>query len=409
MTATAAAVHRDVARAPDRRGQRARVRLWGSELSPFTLKLRALCDAAGIPYRMLPEEGGRLENLRAATHIELAKRRRTVVRYPATSPLDEYPLVPFAISGGRVYYDSSALARWLDHLYPPESGPLVPGDPALAFATQLIDEAFDEFGLYMVHHARWVISATTNDAGRRLAREFARVILPGAGATFARRFSARQVRRLPYLFSIADTDAPHNGLPTPLVPPGRPGFPPTHRLLMHAWEMYLDGVESVLRHQPYLLGERFTLADASVYGQLGMNLKDPSAAEIMQRLAPTTYDWLGAIRDGAHVGSRGALTLSPRLRGLFDAIGNTFVPLMVQNDAAYETACAAGETLFNETAFNRGRAIYAGTMLGCPFRSVVKTFQVRVWRELRGAWNALDESARTQLRRVLPPGGPFAS
>jgi glutathione S-transferase len=165
-------VPRDVALAPDRRGPRARVRLWGSELSPFTLKLRALCDAAGIPYRMLPEEGGRLENLRAATHIELAKRRRTVVRYPATSPLDEYPLVPFAISGGRVYYDSSALARWLDHLYPPESGPLVPGDPALAFATQLIDEAFDEFGLYMVHHARWVISATTNDAGRRLAREF---------------------------------------------------------------------------------------------------------------------------------------------------------------------------------------------------------------------------------------------
>ena len=33
--------------------------IWGSELSPFALKLRSLCDFAGIRYAWLPAEGGR--------------------------------------------------------------------------------------------------------------------------------------------------------------------------------------------------------------------------------------------------------------------------------------------------------------------------------------------------------------
>jgi glutathione S-transferase len=384
------------------------LRIWGSELSPFTLKLRALCDAAGAPYRMLPEGGSRAQNLAALLRIEVAKRRRRAVRYPALSALDEYPLVPYLLSGRRVYYDSSALARWLDDHHPTTNGALVPDDPALAFAAQLIDEAFDEFGLYLVHHARWVTSATTNDAGLRLAREFARVMPPGGGTSFARRFAARQVRRLPYLFSVAPAGFAVAGMPAALTPTAPVGFPPTHRLLAHAWEGYLAGVEAVIRNQPYLLGERFTLADASAYGELSMNLKDPSAADIMQRLAPATYRWLCAIRDRAHVGSRGALALSSNLRGLFDVIHRTFVPLMIQNAAAYESARAAGETLFNEVAFDRRRAIYQGTLLGAPFRSVVKTFQVRVWRELEQAWAALDEPARALLRRLFPPNSVFS-
>jgi glutathione S-transferase len=383
--------------------------VWGSELSPYTLKLRALLAYAERPFRLLPVEGSRRQNLVALVRIELAKRRRTVARYPELSALDEYPLVPFLLTGRRVSYDSSALARWLDDLHPPPPGPLIPGDPALAFAVQLIDEAFDEFGLYLVHHARWVISAQTNDAGLRLSHEFARLIAPRSRSRFARRFAARQVRRLPYLFSVAPAEASPNGWPAELTPPRREGFPPTHRLLAHAWEAYLDGVENVLREQPYLLGDRFTLADASVYGQLGMNLKDPSAAEIMQQRAPATFRWLCAVRDDGHVGSRGALVVSTRLRSLLDAISRTFVPLMVQNAAAYDAALGRGETLFNERAFDRGRALYDGALLGCPFRAVVKTFQVRVWRELCGAWRALDDEARSALLRVLPPDTPFSA
>ena len=179
--------------------------------------------------------------------INRAKRRRTAIRYPQLSDLDEYPLVPFLIEKGRrIYYDSSALARWIDDCRPPKPGRLFPEEPGLAFVAQLIDEAFDEFGLYMVHHKRWVLSAASNDAGKRLAREFARVLLPGTGAAFARNFARRQVRRLPYLFSVAPSGFSIPGLPRDLTPPSRAGFPETHGLLDEAWERHLAGVEAVL-------------------------------------------------------------------------------------------------------------------------------------------------------------------
>lgn len=384
----------------------ARFVVWGSELSPYTLKLRALLAAAAIPYRDLPAEGGRLENLRCIRLIERGKRRRTIERWPALDPLDEYPLVPFLIiDERRVLYDSSALAAWIDRAQAPPRGPLVPADPALGFVARLIDEAFDELGLYLVHHARWVTSARTNDAGVRLAREFARVLPPGLQPAFARRFARRQVRRLPYLFSVAPSGFTVAGLPADLTPPARAGFPPTHALLDELRGAVLDGVEGVLARQPFLLGPRFTVADASVYGQLGMNLKDPTAAEEMRRRAPITYRWLCAVRDGGHAAGAGPLALADALRPLLELIDHTFVPLMAQNEAAYEAARAAGETRFNEPAFDRGRTLYDGVLLGRPFRAGVKTFQVRVWRDLRAAWTALDAEARDRVRQVLPGDG----
>lgn len=382
--------------------------IWGSELSPFALKLRALLEASAIPYAWLPRDGGRLENYRAMRMIARAKRRRTVIRHPQRSELDEYPLVPFLIEEGkRVHYDSSALARWIDDCHRPETGPLFPDDPGLSFVAQLIDEAFDEFGLYLVHHRRWVLSATSNDAGARLAGEFARVILPGMGSTFARRFARRQVRRLPYLFSVAPSGLSIPRLPRDLLPPSRAGFPETHGLLDEAWERYLAGIEAVLDSQPFLLGERFTVADASVYGQLGMNLADPTAAERMRERAPVTHEWLCRIRDGEHRAGAGALELRHALRPLLAIILETFVPLMRQNARAYEEARERGESLFNEAAFDRSRACYKGELLGRPFRSVAKTFQVRVWRDLCDAWDALPDDDRARVSRILPDRASF--
>ncbi len=378
-----------------------RLAVWGSELSPFALKLRACCDWAGLPYAWLPAEGGRIRNLRANWLVERAKRSGKVERHPRLDPLDEYPLVPFLIvDDRRVLYDSSALAQWIDDCHPAPHGRLVPTDPAVAFVAHLIDEAFDELGLYLVHHNRWVMSAATNDAGARLAREFRRVLPPGAGWIMERRFSERQVRRLPYLFSVAPAGF-SAGVPPARTPPALPGFPPTHAILEEAWAAFLASIEAVLTRRPFLLGDAFTLADAGIYGQLAMNLADPSAADDIRRRAPTTFAWLQAIHDRRHAGTRGTPRLGPELAGLLEVVARTFVPLMEQNERAYEAARERGETLFNEPAFDRGRALYDGTLLGKPFRAVVKTFQVRVWRELRAAWAALDAEARTTLQPLV--------
>ena len=229
--------------------------LWGSTLSPFALKVEALLRFARLPCRWLPMQG------RFAEALCFAKRRRALVRgrlplrWPPPDPLDEFPLVPFLFGpNGENLYDSSAIGAWLDAERHTVGSPLLPeGDPALRFAVRLVDEALDEVGLYLVHHNRWVVSAHDNGAGARLAREM-RPLLGPLAPILARSFPARQVRRLPYLFSVAPDDAAFADLPKRLRPPARPGFPATHALLDAAYARLLDALEPLLAAQPFLFG-----------------------------------------------------------------------------------------------------------------------------------------------------------
>lgn len=391
------------------RGGRTRTRsrekgivFWGVIASPYQLKMQALADFAGVPWQRWPDEASILQALKTPLRLALLRRMQSIARFPERMlGLDEYPAVPYySLDGDTFYYDSTGLALHLDHLQAC-SQPLLPEQPTLRFICRLIDEAFDEFGLYMVHHNRWVTSAATNVMGAVTSREMRKLLPPGSRRRFGRKLAERQVRRCCYLFSAAPAGF-SAGVDAKLTVEARAGFPATHELLDEAWRRYLAAMEQILCEQPFLLGERFTLADASAYGQLSMNLIDGRAAELLEQLAPRTFAWLCMIRDGKHANSTGNLYLSPHLQALLDIIGTTFIPLMQQNEAAYSSALKRGQTLFNEAAFDRGEALYDGTLLGRPFRAVVKTFQVAVWRELCRDWGALVDTDREQLRSLLP-------
>jgi glutathione S-transferase len=380
--------------------------LWGLTASPYQLKMQSLLDFAGHDWQRWPDQTSRLSAVSMALRLDRAKRKRAIERFPAISPdLDEYPAVPFYTEERRTFsYDSSSLALYLDAHPDRHAAALVPSDAKLSFICRLIDEAFDEFGLYMVHHMRWVGSARSTPMGAVTARELRNIFPPGCESLLARRLYRRQASRCPYLFSVAPVDY-DCGVSPDRTPPAVEGFPPTHALLEEAWRGYLLGMESILADQSYLLGEQFTLADASAYGQLGMNLIDPEAIGLLRKLAPRTYRWLCDIHDHKHCDQRGHLALSRALRPLLRMISNTFIPLMQQNEAAYDRALASGETLFNEAAFERRRALYDGALLGHPFRAVIKTFQVRVWRELKAQWHALEDCDREALAQELFPNG----
>lgn len=378
------------------------ITFWGLTASPYQLKMQSIADFAGLSWRRLPEQGRPLENLRFMRRLRKAKAADAVMRFPQRiAGMDEYPEVPYyTLDGQGLYYDSSGLALHLDELGH-TALPLLPQSGAERFLCRLIDEAFDEFGLYMVHHNRWVTSAHTNVMGEMTAREMGLWIPSPIRHNIARRLSQRQCSRLPYLFSIAppgmDTSMGSN-----ITPPARAGFPPTHEMLDQAWRNYLAAMEQLLSQQPYLLGQRFTLADASAYGQLGMNLVDGRAAELLQELAPQTYRWLCAIRDGEHRGSRGQLQISQSVDYLIKCIGDTFIPLMQQNASAWEDNYTNGQRCFNEKAFDRGEALYDGKLMGKPFRAVAKTFQVEVWRELLSDWNELASNEQADLLNRYP-------
>ena len=316
--------------------------------------------------------------------------------------LDEYPSVPFFREEGQHWqYDSSALGHWLDDRSDDETPPLYPVAPRLNFVARLVDEAFDEYGLYMVHHQRWVSSALDTSMGEVTAAEMSPLVTPLLAPLLARQIPRRQARRCPYLFSVAAPGYSVAGLEPRRIPPGRAGFPPTHELLNKSWLTTLAAMESLLEQQPWILGDRFSIADASVYGQLSINLIDPSAERELRERAPRTRAWLEDIRDGKHVQSRGELYLSPAVKPLLAIIDATFVPLMVQNEQAWKTARENGEYLFNERAFDADRSLYDGELMGYPFRAVVKTFQIRVWQDICGAWQQLDTVDKQAVAEYL--------
>lgn len=361
-----------------------------------------MCDFAQVDYQWLPADGTVIEGLKVNRRVQRLKAGRLPLTYPPRDALDEYPLVPFLFGDdGSNLYDSTAIAEWLDDHHGTASRRLIPRHPVCEFVARLIDDHFDEFGLYVAHHQRWITSAKDNDAGQRVADEMVRALPAFGRRRFADWFARRQVRRLPYLFSVASERYAVAGLPQRLTPPSRAGFPETHTLLDQSFERSLDLVENVLRERPFLFGSRFTLADASVYGEFGMNTSDPSAERVIRSRAPTVRDWLETIhcraatrfKDGEEPVPADIQVLAP----LLEEVVGIHVPLMAQNELAYERHKATGQTRFNEAAFNRGEALYDGELLGHPFRSVAKTFQVKGWRHLKARYLGLEAASRAGL------------
>ena len=377
--------------------------LSGSELSPFHLKVAAILKAKKIPFRDFPSQGSTFENIKIQLRLLLLKAGRLKLTYPKFSEYDEFPLVPFLFGPtGENLYDSSSIAVWLDQNTETQSVVKIGDDKKIHFLIQLIDEYFDEFALYMVHHSRWKISAKDNTAGRRLANEIPAIAAPFR-AVIDRFFSHRQIRRLPYLFSVAPVGYGIDGLSKKKQPPSHGDFPATHDLIESSYLNILNALEPIFKNRPYLFGECFTLADASLYGQLGMNLTDPSAAKWIKKTAPNVFTWLNKIHHGDFSDNKpySQLLIDELLQPLIKEIVRIFYPLMQQNEAAYIKYKASGETVFNETAFWRGKSLYSGELDGQLFSSVVKSFQVKTWRQIKQSWQQLESKDKAELTALF--------
>ena len=100
-------------------------RIFGSELSPYSVKVRSYFRYKKIPHEWI---------IRDSTNQDEFQRHAKL------------PLVPLVVaSGGEVFQDSTPIIEHFENLYPEPS--LVPVDPTLAFLSALIEEYADAFDL----------------------------------------------------------------------------------------------------------------------------------------------------------------------------------------------------------------------------------------------------------------------
>lgn len=413
--------------------QKKPVILYTSKLSPFGLKLACVLQTLKIDF----EYSYDISSIGLFHLIELTillARLGLIKLANGPSSLGELPLVPYLITpSGNVWYDSTRISSCLlqngqlgtEKLVDLSQIPNGITNPIaiLKFIAHFIEEFFDEIGLYMVHFERWTNREnhqTSSTPGEFLifeelfnpkARPALSNLVPNSlKMKMARFFDDRQTKRLAYLFSIAPNHTPsqRKGFRNP--PSSGEGnfadFPETWTFLSTYFEKLLSCLEAIFSKRNSLLGY-WSIADASCFGQLNMNARqDIGTRRKIGRIAPNTLAWLDSIEKNTIQVTREVIemdVLLSELNPLMDLIIRLFSPIMNQNEQAYQKEICKDTRIFNEPAFDKMQSLYTGTVCGYPYKSVIKTFQVEIWRELRTQWfQDLNDDDRKRLQHCFP-------
>lgn len=393
-----------------------------SKLSPFGLKISFCLKAKRIPFVFSMEISSIFAFLMVELHVFLARHFLIKLENPPSN-LGELPLVPFVLcpKTGKIWYDSSYICNRIfagNFLEKDTKLNETEDPPELKFLVDLIDEFFDEFGLYMVHFERWCnegnnVHETPGDFlikkeifSEKHRPNMARIVPSFVKDKLARFFDRRQIRRLAYLFAISDKNVrlPHPELPFPPSTVSHPEFPPTWEFLSKSYDEILRCCKEIFSKRDCLFGNKYTIADASVFGILNMNARqDVGTRKKMEKKALNLVLWLDKMDKSTEISQNfGSFHLDSILSDLVPLVSiilRIFPPLMKQNEISYMKIMSEKNSpkIFNEIAFNQKKSLFRGKIESNDFVSVTKTFQVETWRKLKEKWNSLNENQQNFL------------
>jgi len=311
-------------------------RIFGSELSPYSVKVRSYFRYKKIPHEWV---------LRSSANQEEFQRYAKL------------PLIPLVVTpDGQGFQDSTPILEHFEKLHPQPS--IHPAEAALAFLSALVEEYADEWGNKPMFHYRWTYEPDQQSAAERIARQ----MMPGldeagiAGATQA--VKGRMIPRLKLVGSSLQT----------------------RRTIEGSYHRQLDILEKHLASRKYLFGARPALADFGLYAQLYECSTDPTPGTILRERAPRVLAWIERMLDPHAEGdfeSWDSLqsTLAPLFR---DEVGAVFIPWTLAN----ARAIAAGEKTFSLT------------LSGTPYEQEAQKYHARSLAALRARYASIRDKSR---------------
>jgi glutathione S-transferase len=328
-----------------------RFRLYGVLGSPYVAKLRALLRYRHIPFNYVPA------SFDWAPSFNLVKPELEHVK-PRLIPVVWFP------SDGTYRVDSTRIARDLEEQF--EHRRTVPGDPALAFISMLLEDMGDEWLLKIAFQYRW-----GNEEDRNLTNRLVMGELLGGGvpqdviARAAAKFRDRQISRMPLVGC---------------TPTNLPAIEATFTHVLHA-------MDTIRERRPFLLGTRPSLGDFGMFGALFTCKNDPTAGKFIREHSMATMDWLYALDEASGVEGEwlGVSELGEGIVQLLRVAGEAYLPFLVENKRAYERQLA-------EVSLK----IFGHEYKQSPFR-----YQAKCLDELRNAWAAMPERATDSMRSLM--------
>ena len=311
-------------------------RLFGSELSPYSVKVRSYFRDKGLAYEWLP---------------------RTPANQAEFQKYAKLPLVPLVVTpandkgDGEGVQDSTPIIERLEAEHPGAPS-IVPGDPALAFLSALLEEYGDEWGNKWMFHYRWAYAPDCWATAERIALQLAGAKGPLAVAEARTAVAERMSGRLGFV-----------------------GSNPTTRPLIEAsFKHVLSILDGHLKDRAYLFGGKPTLADFGLWGQLYECATDPTPGAIMRSGAPHVMAWVGRMVQPKDEGPLEAWTaLAPSLAPLLKKeVGALFLPWSVAN----------------AEAIARGDKTFTTTLAGSAWTQEPQKYHARSLAELRRKYQA---------------------
>src|SRR5258706_9074816 len=158
-------------------------RIFGAEMSPYSVKVRSYFRYKAIPHQWV------LRN--AASQAEYEKYAKL-------------PIVPLVVTPeGSGIQDSTPIIDRMEKLYPVPS--IHPDDPIANFISALIEEFGDEWGNKWMFHYRWARDVDQISSAGRIARMRGPKPSEQEQRAFARQVKARMVDRVWFVGSNAGT------------------------------------------------------------------------------------------------------------------------------------------------------------------------------------------------------------
>ncbi len=272
-------------------------RLFGSELSPYSVKVRSYFRYKNIPHEWLA---------------------RTPANQAEFQKYAKLPLVPLVVTPpndkgeAEGVQDSTPIIERFEKAYTDPS--VIPDDPALAFLSALLEEYGDEWGNKWMFHYRWAYQLDCWATAERIALQMAGAQGPLAVAQARAAVAERMTARIGFVGSNEKT---------------RPVIEASFRRVLALLDEHLAS-------RPYLLGGRPAMADFGLWGQLYEAATDPTPGAIMRSAAPKVMAWVQRmVLPQAEGPFEGWATLSAGLSPLLaEEVGGQFLPWSTANAAA---------------------------------------------------------------------------
>lgn len=221
-------------------------RLYGAELSPYSVKVRSYLRYKNVPFEWLARSNARQEEFQKYAKL---------------------PLIPVLVDADEnALQDSTPIIETLEQQFDAPS--ITPDDEALAFVSALLEDYADEWLNKAMFHYRWSYPDDQASAAKRIVD----MIFDGAEAPEGIEESVR-TRMISRLHHVGSS-------------------PEAAPVIEGSFTRVVGLLEALLGSKDYLFGGKPTLADFGLAGQLAQLLSDPTPGAVLRAQAPNVVRWV---------------------------------------------------------------------------------------------------------------------